>query len=462
VTTDPGLGPAGGGAAPVEPAPPSLARTTFLALQADVATAASDLTMAIVVARALGPANRGIYFLALFAAGLIALIGNMGMATAAIVFGANQRVALAQLHGMAIAFSIGVGALGAALLLGLADVWQDSVLGGVDDTMLILVSACIAPLIYAQIVGAQLTGMGHVPAISRLRIALAIAAPLLTVPAVVIGDGEPVWPVAAWATAMIAFALAVGRLAFKRIGTPARPRAAAIREVLSFSLRGHLGTLAHQGFLRVDVLFVSAYLGAASVGLYAQASVLAERMSTLGHAVYSSSAARLGSDPPEAAAALAAEIVRVLLVVMVPVALVLALCGHLVMVVLFGAKFGPAATPFAILLPGTVCLTLWYVLSLYTLSTLRRPGLTTLIQGLGFLVAAPLYWVAVRQWGVNGAAVVSTATYCAICAAGATILVRSSAVRPRDLVPTARDAARMLGLARAGLGSLTGRAARSR
>ena len=462
MTTEPGLDPAGGGAAPAARPPPSLARTTFLALQADVATALSDLTMAIVVARALGPANRGIYFLALFAAGLIALIGNMGTATAAIVFGANQRVPLAQLHGIAIAFSVTVGALGAALLLGLADVWQDSVLGGVDDTMLVLVSISIAPLIYAQIVGAQLTGMGHVPAISRLRIGLAVAAPLLTIPAVLIGDGEPGWPVAAWVVAMIAFALAVGRLAWSRIGRPARPQSAGIREVLSFSLRGHLGTLAHQGFLRVDVLFVSAYLGPASVGLYAQASVLAERMSTLGHAVYSSSAARLGSDPPEQAAVLAAEIVRALLILMIPVAIVLAIGSKLVMRVLFGAEFEPAAEPFAILLPGTVCLTLWYVLALYTLSTLRRPGLTTIIQGVAFLCAAPLYWIAVREWGVNGAAVVSTAIYFGICAAGAAMLVRSPAVRPRDLVPTPRDATRMLGLARAALAAVAGRVARSR
>ena len=140
-------------------------------------------------------------------------------------------------------------------------------------------------------------------------------------------------------------------------------------------------------------------MGDSAVGLYAQASVLAERMSTLGHAVYSSSAARLGSDPPAAAAQLAAELVRVLLLVMVPVAIVLALLGKPIMVVLFGSEFGPAAEPFAILLPGAVCLTIWYVLSLYIMSSLHRPGTTTLIQGLGFLISAPLYWIAVGEVG---------------------------------------------------------------
>ncbi len=204
-------------------------------------------------------------------------------------------------------------------------------------------------------------------------------------------------------------------------------------------------------------------MGDSAVGLYAQASVLAERMSTLGHAVYSSSAARLGSDPPAAAAQLAAELVRVLLLVMVPVAIVLALLAKPIMVVLFGSEFGPAAEPFAILLPGAVCLTLWYVLSLYIMSSLHRPGTTTLIQGLGFLISAPLYWFAVQEWGLNGAAIVSTLTYAVVFAAGLIILERSPHVTWRDLVPTMHDVRHMADLARRGLAALpVGRAARSR
>jgi stage V sporulation protein B len=218
--------------------------------------------------------------------------------------------------------------------------------------------------------------------------------------------------------------------------------------VLWFSVRGHVGTIAHQGFLRIDALFVSARLGPTSVGLYAQASVLAERMSTLGHAVYSSSAMRLGSDPREQAADLVAEILRVLLIVMVPVALLLAVLSRPIIVVLFGSDFAPAATPFAILLPGTVCLTLWYVLSLYITSTLRRPGTATIIQGLGFLVSVPLYWLAIDRWGINGAAAVSTITYVAVFAAGVVMLVRSSRVRWSQLWPRAHDLRHMTALAR--------------
>ena len=91
------------GAAPVS----GLARPTLLALEADVATAVSTFVVAIIVARSLGPTNRGIYFLATLAATTIVLLGNLGMDSAAIVYGAKQRVPPRQLHGLALGFSIG-------------------------------------------------------------------------------------------------------------------------------------------------------------------------------------------------------------------------------------------------------------------------------------------------------------------------------------------------------------------
>jgi O-antigen/teichoic acid export membrane protein len=455
VSASSGAGPV---ADPVEPAEPrpGLARSTFVVLQADVAQAVSDLAVAIVVARALGPANRGVYFLAVLTATLVALFGNLGTVSSAIVFGANRRITPRELHGLALAFSAAIGAVGAALLLGLQHVWLSSVLKGLDRTTLVLISVGLAPLLYAQIVGAMLYGAGYVSQISGMRIGLAVANPLLMVPAALVG-GTAVWAVAAWVTATSLFAVALFAYTASRVARPVRPSRAAIRRLASFSARGHVGTLAHQGFLRLDVLFVSARLGPRAVGLYSQASVLAERMSTLGHAMYSSSAPRLGSDTPELAAELAAELVRVLLLILVPVAIVLAALAHPIMVLIFGDAFAPAAVPFAILLPGAVCLTIWYVLALYIMSSLRRPGMTTIIQGTGLLVALPLYWWTVRQWGYNGAAVASTLVYAGVFAAGLAVLLRSPHVGWRQLRPTLHDVRHMRDLARAGLAALPGR-----
>jgi Na+-driven multidrug efflux pump len=109
-----------------------------------------------------------------------------------------------------------------------------------------------------------------------------------------------------------------------------------------------------------------------------------------------------------------------------------------------------------------VCLTLWYVISLYIVSSLRRPGTTTLIQGTGLVLAVPLYWFAVREWGYNGAAVVSSLIYAAVFVTGLTFLVRSPHLRWRTLVPSLHDARHVVDLARRGITPLRRRLLESR
>ena len=451
---------------PLGPTPeerPGIAHATFVALIADAATAVSAFAVAIVVARALGPTDRGIYFLATLAATMIALVGTLGMASAAIVYGANHRVPLRQLHGLAVALSISVGLLGATVLLGLEHVWTTSVLKGLDWTTIVLVSLSIAPLIYGQVVGAMLTGMGHVPAVSVMRIGLAVATPIITIPAVLVWSSDRVVAaMSAWLIVTTMFGIALGWYCSARLAAPGWPSRAAFREVAWFSVRGHIGTLSAQGFLRTDFLFVSAYLGPTAVGLYGQASVMAENMTVLGQAVYASSARRLGSDTPRQAAELAAEILRALTLVMIPVAIVLALFAHFIMVTLFGPRYGPADTPFQILLPGTVCLTLWYVVGLYVISSLRRPGTSTVIQGIGLIVAVPLYWLAVRHWGFDGAAAVSSLIYASVFISGVWFLLRSPYLTWRQLVPSMHDVRHMAELAGRGLALLRRRGAETR
>jgi O-antigen/teichoic acid export membrane protein len=134
-------------------------------------------------------------------------------------------------------------------------------------------------------------------------------------------------------------------------------------------------------------------------------------------------------------------------VVLVPVAVALASVSWLLIPLAFGADFRPAVLPFVLLLPGTVCLTVWYVVSLFIIAALHRPGLTTAIQGSAMLAGLPLYWVAVGAWGMTGAAIVSTAIYSSVLAAGVVTFRRNRSRSGTGLLPgraDARDAREMV------------------
>ena len=338
----------------------SIARGTFIGFRADVATAASALLMSVIVARGLGPENRGVFFLALLVASVIALVGNLGLSTASIVFAATREIPLAQLHGIALLFSFGAALAGAAVLLGAEEFWTSEVLKGLNTVTIVLLCLGIAPTLYAQIAQALLTGLGRIPYVSAVRIAVAVANPIILIPVVVITN-DPDWAVGAWLAVMAGNAVALGMYVFRRVGRPAIPEAHVLRRVVSFGTRGYVGTVAHQGFLRVDVFFISARFGPGLVGIYSLASVFAEQISLLGKAVYGASARSIGELETDSSAQLTARIVRLLVTLMVPVAIVLALLSKPGFPLVFGEDFEDAALPFALLLPGTICLALWYV-----------------------------------------------------------------------------------------------------
>jgi O-antigen/teichoic acid export membrane protein len=427
------------GAEPVAEPTLSVARGTAYGLVADATTVVSALVVSIIVARFLGPANRGVYALALLVTTLVAIVGDMGMSTSGIVFAANRRLPLNQLHGMAAGVAVAVAVVAGTLLLSFDDWLTRTVLKGVGREELWLVAIGVAPMLYVQVVTAMLTGLGRLGILATLRTAAAVVTPVVMLAVVWASGGDPTWAVAGWLAVALLLTVPMAVLAVRALGAPVLPSVATARTVLGFGLRAWIGTISHHGYLRTDVLFISARLGPADVGQYSLSSVLAERIALVGSAVYGAGAGRVGGGDRRAAEDLVARLVRMLLLVIVPVAVLLAALSWILIPLAFGPDFRPAVVPFVLLLPGTVCLTIWYVVSLFIVAALHRPGATTVIQGTALLAGVPLYWLAVGEWGMTGAAVVSSCIYSAVLTAGVVLFRRSRSSPTAHLLPRSAD-----------------------
>jgi O-antigen/teichoic acid export membrane protein len=426
----------------------SVARGAAYGLGADAATVVSGLVLAVIVARFLGPENRGIYALAVLVGSLVAIVGDAGMSTSGIVFGANRRVPLRHLHGTALLLSLAVAALTALAVIGLGGWLTREVLKGVTRDELWLVTLAIIPLLYSQVVAAMLTGMGRLRSLAMIRVAAAVGVPLLMLVVVWASGGSPYWAIVGWLGGTLLLAVPIAVVATRSMGRPTPPALPEARTLFRFGLRAWIGTMSHHGYLRTDVLFISARLGPAPVGQYSLASVLAERISLAGSAVYSSGASRIGSGDRAMAEALVARLVRLLVVAVAPLVVVLGLLSWILIPAVFGDDFSPAIVPFVLLLPGTAALTVWYVLGLFIVAALERPGMTTAIQGSAMLISLPLYWVAVSEWGMTGAAIVSSSIYVGVLTAGVLIFRRYRSGPSASLVPRREDVRQSVAFAR--------------
>lgn len=420
---------------------PSIARGFAAGATAEIASLLLTLVLTVIVSRVLGPSGRGVYFVTILVATLTAYVSDLGLSAAAITFAAAREQSVRALHTLAIAVSVVAAALSAGVFLPWSSWWSSTVFEGLTPELLAIAVAGVAPLAYAQLASAMLVGAGGVTQLAALRVGASALTLAATALALGVANGGVRAACVAWLIGTTAFAAALAVTLFRRRLRPTVPTIGDVRSISSFALRTYVGTLAHHGFLRIDILFVSAQLGPAAVGNYSLASVLAERISLVGGALYNATASYIGGVGAANAALITTRVVRLLVVFLVPLVTLLAVLAYPLITLVFGDAFRGAVLPFMILLPGAAALTAWYVIGLYIVSALRRPAFTSAVQAGAFICCVPLYVAAISLFGIEGAAAVSSVTYASVFVAGIAFVVAKQHVRPREFVPSRADAA---------------------
>ncbi|MFK8331098.1 lipopolysaccharide biosynthesis protein [Pseudomonas sp. BJa5] len=213
------------------------------------------------------------------------------------------------------------------------------------------------------------------------------------------------------------------------------------RELLSYSAKSHPDLLFQQVILRSDYLFISAMLGSAALGHYAMASAAAELLLIVPEAVTTPLMKRLlqqdaGMDK------LTPLALRLTATVMLGACLSMALIGEWLIVTLFGAEYQPAYPALLALLPGLFGLCYASILRLDLLGK-NRPGTVSLMMGVGAALNLVLNVLLIPAYGIVGAAMASSIAYLAVtlamlllyCKLSGVALWQTLLVLPSDLSP---------------------------
>lgn len=198
------------------------------------------------------------------------------------------------------------------------------------------------------------------------------------------------------------------------------------RELLSYSAKSHPDLLFQQLILRSDYLFIGAILGSTALGHYAMASAAAELLLIIPEAVTTPLMKRLlqqdaGMDKITPLA------LRLTATVMLGACLGMALIGQWLIVTLFGAEYQPAYPALLALLPGLLGLCYASILRLDLLGK-NRPGTVSLIMGAGAALNLVLNLVLIPTWGIVGAAMASSIAYLTVTVAMLVLYCRLSGV----------------------------------
>lgn len=194
-------------------------------------------------------------------------------------------------------------------------------------------------------------------------------------------------------------------------GGPARPSLPTFRLMFPYAWRTASMVVAASLTYRLDQVLLVAIVPPADLGLYAVAVMVALLTNPLTSGLSGALFGHLRGEKSESvAAARFRQSLRLTFVLSSAVALVLAVFAPLVLRVVFGAGFEPAATALRLLLPGAVAFDVQGVLTTKLLSE-GRPGDTSRGALVGAVITVTGLLTLAPRYGINGAALVTSVAW---------------------------------------------------
>jgi O-antigen/teichoic acid export membrane protein len=380
-----------------------------------VATGTIQLVQAVVgvlLARSLGPEDRGELAAVILWPTLMTTIGSLGLAQAATYHAAQAR-RLGALVGSTLAIvsvvSLALVAIGWAIL--------PIVLGGHESSVVhdgqLFLTAYIPSLLLSMSMMAILNGSHRFAWFQALRL-IQIGVIVLGVGLLVIADdltvasGAAVYVAAYVASSLVSVAVVLrtvwGHLSFRR---------ESVRGLLDFGLKSQLSTSMWTLNERADQLVISAFFSATSLGLYVVAVTLTSLTTLVGFSfglVALPMIARLEALPERQR--LARLIVTATLLVATAVSIPIFLAEPTLIRILFGEEFADAAGVGRVLLVAGIVFALNRVLEAL-LQAVGRPLESSIGEGLALAVTAGGLAVLLPTLGIMGAGVTSLLAYSA-------------------------------------------------
>ncbi|MCI0691260.1 polysaccharide biosynthesis C-terminal domain-containing protein [candidate division KSB1 bacterium] len=440
----------------------SLWRSGLHTLGTSIVSIPLTIATGIVVARALGPAGKGAYELALATAALLGIVLGFSLSSGVTYVVARGKAKLGALALQLAWFALLVGLLAIAILLALrrtyfADTFLPAEMRGwsIVAISLLLIFTEMSGYWRAMLLGRQeiIKANGR-ELISRAALFLFMLAAI----GILAASGHQasaaglVWVNVAVATLKSPLFLQALRPFFSgsAIHQPmlaekkswrAPVEASGLSEVVKFASPSYLSNLAQFLNYRLDVFLVSFFAGAAAVGLYTLAVALAQTTWLLSTAAATVLLPRIAAQQASHSenAAQTARITRMALWVSIAMALLLALVAEPLVTLIYGQAFRGSLAPLFWLLPGIVIFSAANVLASY-IAGIGKPRLNFLVSLAGLFVTVTLNLLLIPRLNIVGAAISSTASYTTSTALILWFFKRESGVRGRHvLLPMAGD-----------------------
>lgn len=389
------------------------------------------LTRNAILARALGPADRGFFSLICSLPEMIMTAGNCGLATSAVYQVANSKEEEKTLFG-----TINVTLLVLSILLifvSLIVVNQDWIVKDQVDKVLeykwYIATATV--LLLSKTVNINLLTVLNRITSANVFFLMESLLPLLLFLFLWLGVKMDALLAAtySWIGSLTLIAI-FSRLRLKH-SFSLRFNPSIQRDIFSYGWRGYFDTLFSKLLLRIDFIFISAMIDTKALGYYAMATAAAELLLNIPNSLALPLFSFFMKKGDKKKDETIAKVLRFLLCAMVVVSVVFACVGKILIILLFGFAYLPAYEPLLLLLPGIVAISYISPVRLTLLGN-NRPGTISVISGLALLINIVLNLILLPSLGINGVAIAASIAYCFGAASLLYVYISSNGLRLQE------------------------------
>ncbi len=197
----------------------------------------------------------------------------------------------------------------------------------------------------------------------------------------------------------------------RRYDGPADDVAAAVKRQLQFGIKVTLNQLVAALNYQIDIFIVFAFLGAPALGIYTVAIGVGQMLWHLSQPLASSTFGLVCSGSFERAAELTATCVRHAFTVVGAAALILFFAGPPLITAIYGPRFAPAGEVLRWLLPGIIAYCSTPFFGTFLVQQVGKPGVMTLILSVSTLSCAIVTVALIHRFGMVAGAIGTSASY---------------------------------------------------
>jgi O-antigen/teichoic acid export membrane protein len=372
----------------------------------------------IVVARALGPAGKGVVA---YAALLLALFTTFGQGLqAAIMYDCGRG------KSQEIAFGTVLRLLG-VIMLPIAALLIVFAIRYPEHAALVYVACALPFAVYCQTANAVFLLNNDVRTTAIQGLIPTLGVGLFTIPALTIFHGGLNSVLTIWSGMFfVAACFTVIRLNKYLPAFSLRTERGNRRHLGIFALKAGFASLAGFLNLRIDVFVVSFLLDARTLGIYTLAVATGEMMWQVSRPLIWTMIGRIASAERSLAIELTNRITRNILAVECALGVALFFIAPYAVQFVYGSAYAQSAWVMRWLMPGLVLYATSGPLSYFVSIKMGKPGKSLLIQVCSVVLCASISFMAIPRLDLFGAALATTVTYCCATMALAAMYMRYS------------------------------------